>query len=240
MKESTRRLLDHHFLARFPRVQRLLGIVRGREKRWEGKSTEEIFTTFYDEHLWRCDESVSGKGSTVDGTEALRDALPGLFEELGARSILDAPCGDMNWIQAVDWDLDSYIGGDIVATLIDRLSCEHSDGKTSFVQLDITRDPLPAADVFFCRDCFIHLTNDQVLDALRNAARSECRYLMTNTFPSIGVNERSHTGGLRRLDLRKPPFNLGAPIQLIEDRVDRPGFKYMGVWSRDQLQRLLV
>ena len=54
------------------------------------------------------------------------------------------------------------------------------------------------------------------------------------------MNLPSYTGGVRRLNLRKPPFDLGEPIRMIEDRYDRPNFKFMGVWSRDQLQHLLA
>ncbi len=213
-------------------------IYRGRS-RFAGRSTEEAFNAFYEEHLWQSEESVSGIGSTVSGTEALRAALPGLFRTLDAHSILDAPCGDFNWMRAVDWDLDAYIGGDIVSALVERLQREHGDEKRSFVKLDIIEGPLPEADVFFCRDCFIHLTNEQVLGALRNAARSSCRYLMTNTFPSIETNRDSTTGAVRRLNLQRAPFDLPEPLHLIEDRLHEPNVKYMGVWSREQLAHLL-
>jgi hypothetical protein len=237
LKAHTRRLF-RRFNNRFPRLasplRRLLDLGADR---WQGKSPKEIFTAFYDGHLWQSDESVSGKGSTVEGTKTLREALPRLFQELGAESILDAPCGDFNWMRAVEWDV-SYTGGEIVTALVEELSERYTDDRHRFVELDIINDPLPAADVFFCRDCFIHLTNEQVLDTLRNFARSECRYLMTNTFPSVETNAASQTGAVRRLDLLKSPFDLPEPLHLVEDRLDRPGFKFMGVWSREQLAHL--
>jgi len=36
-----------------------------------------------------------------------------------------------------------------------------------------------------------------------------------------------------------PPFDLPEPLHLIEDRLDEPGFKFMGVWSREQLTERL-
>lgn len=36
----------------------------------------------------------------------------------GVRSVLDIPCGDFFWFKEIKLDLDSYIGGDIVAPLI--------------------------------------------------------------------------------------------------------------------------
>lgn len=237
MKSRARRFFKR-FNNRFPRLAAVYGqLRRSNGDRWQGKSPKEIFTAFYDEHLWQSDESVSGIGSTVDGTKALREALPRLFRELGAESILDAPCGDFNWMRAVEWDV-SYTGGEIVTALVAELSERYADDRHRFVELDIINDPLPTADVFFCRDCFIHLTNDQVLDTLRNFVRSECRYLMTNTFPRVETNTASQTGAVRRLDLTKPPFDLPDPLHLVEDRLDQPNFKFMGVWSREQLAHL--
>lgn len=60
-------------------------------------------------NLWGAASSVSGLGSEDPATAAIRDALPGLLQRLGARSLLDAPCGDAGWIGRMRLDLD-YIG----------------------------------------------------------------------------------------------------------------------------------
>src|SRR5215471_14527925 len=69
-------------------------------------------------NLWGAATSVSGLGSEDPATAAIREALPGLLQRLGARSLLDAPCGDAGWIMACIRDLD-YTGVDIVPSLIE-------------------------------------------------------------------------------------------------------------------------
>jgi hypothetical protein len=61
---------------------------------------QSIFAPFYSEKRWGGGETVSGPGSTLERTAKLRRELPILLEEIGARTLLDAPCGDFNWITA--------------------------------------------------------------------------------------------------------------------------------------------
>lgn len=69
-------------------------------------------------NLWGAASSVSGLGSEDTATAAIREALPPLLQRLGARSLLDAPCGDAGWIGRIKLELD-YIGIDIVPSLIE-------------------------------------------------------------------------------------------------------------------------
>lgn len=55
---------------------------------------QSTFAPFYTENLWGDAESASGPGSTLARTAKLRNELPILLQEIGARSMLDAPCGD--------------------------------------------------------------------------------------------------------------------------------------------------
>ena len=57
-------------------------------------------------NLWGAGTSVSGVGSELAATAAIRERLPALLQELGARSMLDAPCGDHRWMAGVALDLD--------------------------------------------------------------------------------------------------------------------------------------
>src|SRR5215213_5906369 len=75
------------------------------------------FTDIYRRNLWGEAESVSGSGSTMAETEDIRGYLPELLQRLGARSLLDIPCGDFHWMKTVDLGIDRYIGADIVPEL---------------------------------------------------------------------------------------------------------------------------
>ena len=50
-----------------------------------------IFDRVYENNLWRSDESVSGPGSTLASSAALRTSLPILFARLGIRTLVDGP-----------------------------------------------------------------------------------------------------------------------------------------------------
>ena len=83
--------------------------------------TKDRFTRIYEQNRWNDGESRSGIGSTVDGTAKLREELPRLVQSLGATSLLDAPCGDFNWMREVEWPAGfEYIGADIVTALIEQ------------------------------------------------------------------------------------------------------------------------
>jgi hypothetical protein len=60
---------------------------------------ESTFAPFYAENRWGDDESVSGPGSSLTRTAKLRRELPALLQKVGARTLLDAPCGDFNWMK---------------------------------------------------------------------------------------------------------------------------------------------
>ena len=57
---------------------------------------EHAFRHLYQHNLWGDPESVSGPGSGLLRTEAFRDHIAGLLSDLGAKSLLDAGCGDFN------------------------------------------------------------------------------------------------------------------------------------------------
>lgn len=122
-------------------------------------SLKERFSRIYSINYWGHAESLSGKGSTLEHTQNLRDYLPNLINELSIQSIFDGPCGDLNWMQHVLKDHKiRYIGGDIVPTLIERNNSLFSNKTTSFIQIDLTQELFPEVDLMICRDCLFHLS----------------------------------------------------------------------------------
>jgi hypothetical protein len=100
---------------------------------------EHTFTSIYQENLWGDAESVSGPGSTIRESTKLRNELPTLLKEIDAKSMLDAPCGDFNWLSKVQLPLDKYIGADIVADLIAQNRKLYTNEQREFLVCDITR-----------------------------------------------------------------------------------------------------
>ncbi|HET7524495.1 MAG TPA: hypothetical protein VFK10_01000 [Burkholderiaceae bacterium] len=80
---------------------------------FQGLGLRERFERIHAGNLWGAATSSSGLGSEAAATSALSAALPPLLRELKVRSLLDAPCGDAQWINRLGLELD-YTGVDIV------------------------------------------------------------------------------------------------------------------------------
>jgi SAM-dependent methyltransferase len=192
-----------------------------------------VFSDIYRQNAWADPESVSGRGSTLARTEVIRRELPSLLRSVGARSLLDAPCGDFNWMRYVALGDIAYIGADVVPELIARnRDLERAPGRV-FAVLNITRDQLPQVDVILCRDCFIHFSYRDIDAAIANFKRSNSRYLLATTHVSVTENTDIQTGGWRSVNLQLPPFNFPPPGRLIIE--DTELGKGLGMWKLDEL-----
>ncbi|MHC5114552.1 MAG: class I SAM-dependent methyltransferase [Planctomycetota bacterium] len=186
--------------------------------------TEELFADIMRRNDWRCTESISGTGSTLEQTGRLRAVLPGLLERLGVCTLLDLPCGDLNWISRVELPVERYVGGDIVEDVVSANRARFPD--RTFVRLDITRDDLPAADLILCRDCLVHFGYDDVWRALRRLRASGATYLLTTVFTGSTYNKDIETGGWRQLNLMLPPFSLPEPLEIVNEGCTEADGKY--------------
>lgn len=205
----------------------------------ERKPMEAVFSTIYHRNEWDDSESVSGPGSTLTQTAVVRAKLPGLLAELKANSLLDAPCGDFNWMQETKLHIDQYIGADIVPDLIASNQQKFGSTTRRFVKLDITKDQLPTVDVVLCRDCLFHLSYKAIFAALKNFKASHSQYLLTTTYPHLEENINIPIGGWRPLNLQAAPFNLPEPLELIDEQwIDKTGQnsgKHLGLWKLENI-----
>lgn len=191
-------------------------------------------------NLWGAATSVSGLGSEDPATAAIREALPALLQRLGARSLLDAPCGDAGWIGRLALGVD-YTGIDIVPSLIDANNRRASRGEPSgrFLVGDITRDALPRADVILCRDCLVHLSFANIARTLVGFRASGALFLLVTTFPEWEDNRDCEDGDWRALNMEQAPFNWPPPRELVNERCEEGGGgwrdKSLGLWRLDEL-----
>jgi hypothetical protein len=208
----------------------------------EARESTEVFREIYRRHHWAGSESPSGVGAGADQTSGIRRALPALLADLGVRSMLDLPCGDHGWMRSVDLPVARYIGADLLPEIVEPLAAELGDHRREFRVLDLTRDPLPPADLLFCRDCLVHLSYDDIRRALSNMLRSEIPYILTTTFPGAEPNEDIVTGDWRTLDLEQPPFQLPPPVRILNEGCTEAGGafadKSLGLWRADDLRGL--
>lgn len=194
------------------------------------------FAAIYRLNLWGDRESRSGAGSNAQETEHLVVQLERLLDRLRINTVLDVPCGDLHWMRNVKFD-GLYIGGDIVSDIVRRNQALYACEQRKFIKLDLTKDALPDADLILSRDCLVHLPNDRVLRALRNIARSRCRYALLTSFSDRRDNVDISTGAWRPLNLCAPPFSLPPPLETIQEQPADTAYrdKYLGLWSCQQL-----
>jgi hypothetical protein len=169
----------------------------------------------------------------------VREALPALMTRLGATSLLDIPCGDLYWMKEVDLPSVQYIGADIVVPLVARNREIFAQSGRRFEVINLIRDPLPEADVVFCRDCLVHLSNKDVVAAIGNIKKSGARWLVTTTYTGDRPNVDILTGQWRTLNFRLPPFSFPSPTELVDEKCTEGNGafsdKHLGVWKIAEL-----
>lgn len=193
----------------------------------------DIFTSHYQNNFWSNDESVSGHGSTLKATKMVRKYIPQVVRFLNIKTILDIPCGDYNWFGKIELpDGVEYIGADIVPELIYENNQKYARPGVSFMDLDITRDWLPKADLVICRDLLGHLSNNEVKVALQHIKRSGMKYLLATTFPDHETSGDIETGQWRPINLASL-YGMPNPIEYIRENCSLPGFedKSLGLWE---------
>ena len=187
---------------------------------------QERFERIYHTNLWSDPETRSGTGSSLDSTRVLREKLPDALRQLGTRALLDAPCGDFTWMDHVDLTGIEYIGADIVHSIVESNREQYARDDRKFIELDLTRDDLPRADVLLCRDCLVHLSYANIARVLANVPRSNVRYLLMTSFPGRGDNKDVEDGDWRPLDFEAAPFSFPQPVMTIVEECDEEGGSY--------------
>lgn len=204
---------------------------------------KECFEKIYNTNYWFISqsESKSGMGSTMIQTQTIIDEIPKLFDTLDIHSMLDASCGDFNWMKHIDLTNIKYTGMDIVGPLIEQNNKLYAKNNISFIVGDIVSDILPKFDLIFCRDCLVHLPLSDVKNAIKNFIKSGSTYLLTTTF--TGQKRKNNLamtlGSWAPLNLMGPPFNLPQPLYIINENCTEAGFafqdKSLALWKLDKL-----
>lgn len=237
MITAVRKFIDY---ARQANRQRLYKR-RGRKlEHLQGLNVQARFEYIFESNYWGNAESRSGNGSTLESTKILRPELEKLCRELGVKTFLDAPCGDWNWMSEVKFPAGMrYIGGDIVAPMIEKLAAKYGSETVAFAHMNIIETPLPAADVWMCRDSLFHLSNRDILETLRNFLRSGIPHALLTSMPDIRMNQDIMTGSYRPLNLMREPFSLPDPRRILRDSPVHEKLRYLGLWHRDDIALLM-
>lgn len=178
---------------------------------------KEKFSEIYEKNIFGDGVSRSGEGSDLSQTAIIRRELPRLLQELGVKTLLDAPCGDWYWMKEIELPVERYIGLDIVDALVAKNQGTFGSSKVSFQCMDLAEDDLPKADLILSRDCLVHLSFADALKIVANFKRSGAKYLLTTTFTDRDKNEDLGDGFWRPLNKQLAPFNFPEPVRLINE-----------------------
>jgi hypothetical protein len=207
----------------------------------------EFFKRNHAERNWATSETVSGVGSELRFTRDLHKNLVSFINKNKVSSLLDLPCGDLNYIKHVIAEIKlerpfGYVGADIATNLIAENIINFPE--LEFRALNVVSDPLLACDMILVRDCLVHLPTDLVLKALKNLSKTKTKFIAITTFPEHPINvELSALGGWRTLNLCAEPFNLPEPLDIIVENCAEYGGEYkdksLGVWSPSQIREAI-
>lgn len=168
----------------------------------------------------------SGPGSTIEVTTPARAWLERILTDYDITTMLDAPCGDFQWMQHVNLGGVDYTGWDVQPDIVDRNRLQHP--RYTFKQMNLlTVRRIPKVDLIWCRDFVMHLPVDaavRVVNKLANAAT----FLAVTNHPgvdnTIELPPEGHDGRpgywCRGLDLEAPPFNLTKRIDAVVEAQD--------------------
>jgi hypothetical protein len=174
-------------------------------------------------------ETADGPLATVASTEELRQWLPTIFRKYDIHHMLDAACGDWNWMRLVDLNDINYTGWDVdegrLQICIKRMMMGDYTGDPDRIAVQfapvnlLTVENIKPYDLILCRHFLQHLpTNDLVEFVLVKFKLSRSPYLLTTTYPGADNTFEWDPDGYdhawkgyfeRAVDLEAPPFNLG-------------------------------
>jgi len=220
-----------------------------KKKIFESNSTKERFELIYKTNFWSSKESVSGLGSELKNTINIKKEIINIISHYKIRSILDAPCGDFNWIKDILNDEVNYFGGDIVKNLIIENLQKNKKKNITFKELDITSDPLPNVDLMLCRDCLIHLSYKKINLFFQNSKKSNIKFLLLTSYKFKNqqikiINSDIPDGEFREIDMSEPPFLLPEPIIKILDKDEQTKtsayYCYLNLYTKEQIDNLII
>jgi SAM-dependent methyltransferase len=200
-------------------------------------SAEKVFTDVYCGRKWGAgtqeDDFNSGLGSgACQGVAAYISTIKALATQvdLAGKVFVDIGCGDFRIGRQLTDLAGLYIGVDVVKPLIERNRRLFSEQKIRFVQLDATREPLPAGDVCFLRQVLQHLSNRQIAAILQKLGQYKW-VVITEHLPAdehlVQPNlDKTHGADIRvyrnsGVYLDQPPFDI--PKQRLSLLLEVPG-----------------
>ena len=178
-----------------------------------GLSVEQTFETIYKNNLWGGPpgDFYSGTGSDAAIADPYCNYVRQFIQENNIKSIVDLGCGDFRVGRRLVVQNTSYVGIDVVSSLIERNTREFGSEGIRFQTLNAIDQVPPAGDLCLVRQVLQHLSNEQIMRVLRNCG--SFRYLIVsehailrNPCPKNADKVHGHDTRPSGIELDKAPF----------------------------------
>ena len=165
----------------------------------------------------------------MDWTKRTRLIVELLITRYKVNALIDSPCGGMLWMPTVIDRVHHfipkfrYLGVDVVPSVIAKHKAKFASKPWyNFVVMDMSSQKLPSGyDMIWSRDTLQHMPFNMIISTLENFATSGVRYLAVGSYSNGGNRNISdfefERGQSFPIDLRKSPFNLDKPIDILAE-----------------------
>jgi SAM-dependent methyltransferase len=143
------------------------------------------------------------------------------FKELKYKpNITDIGCGDFNIGKKLISYTGKYLALDVVTSLIEYNKNKYQNLNVNFKTLDITKESISLTDIIILKNVLQHLSNSQILAALKNIYLKSKYLIITESIPLFNFTpnlDMSPSATIRPLfnnsgiDILSSPFNF--PIE---------------------------
>jgi SAM-dependent methyltransferase len=169
-----------------------------------------IFDEIYSSDKWGFG---SGNGSLPSLTKSYRHFIERFIHNNHITSVVDYGCGDWQFSKLIDWQGATYLGLDIVASVVENNTKLYGSDTVSFKHVTGNEKSLPKADLLIIKDVLQHMSEADIKQFLERHAHRYPYVLITNcVLPAKDINASIHTGEFRPLDLRQKPFKTAGTV----------------------------
>lgn len=129
----------------------------------------EVFGKIYKNRVWGDGSEtkpLSGSGSNPTNAATYVNYVKNFILTNGILSVVDFGHGDWQMWREYSFQGIGYLGVDVAEGLSAEIQAKYGDEIRHFKQLDISKNPLPSADLLLSKDVLQHLPTEAVLNFL--------------------------------------------------------------------------
>jgi hypothetical protein len=199
-------------------------------------SVQDVFTRIYHENKWggNSGEYSSGSGSSDPSVLAYVALIKNFIKTNNIKTVIDLGCGDFKVGSQLQIPGVSYIGIDIVDSLINHNQSSFGNSSVSFLCRDIIKDELPEGELCLIRQVLQHLSNQEIAGILHNTQKYKYA-IITEHYPGpsrhiVPNKDKIHNDSTRLLYdsavyLDLPPFNAKVSGVLMDVEIGQPAIR---------------